>query len=221
MKKKILACHVWGKASAPTSHQCTAFRVSRRCFRPRWTLLMASVRSTGYTGHSLHASNSPLTQQCAAVCKADLVEQLLDRFAGRAPGEILLADRYYQDLILHSPQLETTVMLVATRDLPLANLQRCARFHKSGRTLPLQPALSTARHVVSAPSTVSHLQQDPLCCNTASYPPQRSWMPGRQKHMGKSPPPGLSSGCAGDRVSCLEHLSVLVIQSEHAPLKTA
>eukprot|EP00892_Ulva_mutabilis_P011829 jgi/Ulvmu1/9018/UM005_0109.1 len=57
-------------------------------------------------------------------CKADLVEQLLDRFAGRAPGEVLLADRYYQDLILHSPQLETTVMLVATRDLPLANLQR-------------------------------------------------------------------------------------------------
>ena len=37
---------------------------------------------------------------------------------------MLMAERYYQDLILHSPQLETTVMLVATRDLPLANLQR-------------------------------------------------------------------------------------------------
>lgn len=61
---------------------------------------------------------------CAAVCKADQVESLLDRFSGRAPAEVLLADRYYQDLILHSPQLETTVMLVATRDLPLASLQR-------------------------------------------------------------------------------------------------
>lgn len=67
-----------------------------------------------------------LTCTRAAVCKADQVENLLDRFSGHAPGEVLLNDRYYQDLILHSPQLETTVMLVATRDLPLASLQRYA-----------------------------------------------------------------------------------------------
>lgn len=67
-----------------------------------------------------------ITGPDAAVCKADQVEGLLDRFSGQAPADVLLADRYYQDLILHSPQLETTVMLVATRDLPLASLQRYA-----------------------------------------------------------------------------------------------
>lgn len=73
---------------------------------------------------------------CSAVCKADQVESLLDRFSGRAPAEVLLADRYYQDLILHSPQLETTVMLVATRDLPLASLQRY-KSHPCGTSLQL------------------------------------------------------------------------------------
>jgi hypothetical protein len=51
----------------------------------------------------------------------------LRRYARQPPADLLLADRYYQDLILHSPQLETTVMIVTARDLPLVSLQKCDR----------------------------------------------------------------------------------------------
>lgn len=54
-----------------------------------------------------------------------MIEPLLERYSGKPPAEMLTSERYYQDLLLHSPQLETTVMMVTTRDLPLANLQRC------------------------------------------------------------------------------------------------
>jgi hypothetical protein len=64
----------------------------------------------------------------AAVAKSDNIPQLLERYAERPPAEMLLSERYYQDLLLHSPQLETTVMLVTTRDLPLAQFQRCTPF---------------------------------------------------------------------------------------------
>jgi hypothetical protein len=53
------------------------------------------------------------------------VRGLLKRYAGTAPLDTLSQAAFYHDILLLSPQLETTVMVVLARDVPLKDIQRC------------------------------------------------------------------------------------------------
>lgn len=50
----------------------------------------------------------------------------MGEYVGTPPLDVLTKARFYQDALLHAPQLELTVMAVALRDLDLGRLHRCA-----------------------------------------------------------------------------------------------
>ena len=61
-----------------------------------------------------------------ADCKTQYLEELMGGYANTPPLDVLANARFYQDALLHAPQLELTVMAVAVRDLDLHRLHRCA-----------------------------------------------------------------------------------------------
>lgn len=96
--------------------------------------LMPGLWAVGPTQRAVWACSRSPRPSCpshpsarAAVCRSENVLAMLGpRYARRPPAEVLLADRFYQDLMLHAPVLETTVMVVLAEDLDIDHLRECA-----------------------------------------------------------------------------------------------
>ena len=61
-----------------------------------------------------------------AVAKPDQIKAIFGkRYANRRPVDVLKADLFYQDVLLHAPSLQLTSMVVVTKDLPIDSLATC------------------------------------------------------------------------------------------------